>query len=131
MIIKEAKGYELEKAQSNTSEDYFNRSEVVFLDENNEERTFHLLYVRYFDEIFPEFTPYEADPLFTVGERDVTFKDIAGLVCLLKNTEYRSRKRVYINTQKELQEHFAGFSFEQLPEIFKGIAQQGQYKFGM
>ncbi len=49
MLLKKCEGYELEKEKSNTSEDFFNRSEVVYV-ENGKEKTLHVLYVRYFDE---------------------------------------------------------------------------------
>ena len=124
MLIKSCRGYELQKERPNTSEDFFNRSEVTFVD-NGQEKTFHLLYVRYFDEIFSEFTPYESDPLFVVGDKEVYFKDIVGIVCLLKNPGYRNRKRVYINSQQELEKYFNDIQFEKLKEIFDGIEQGG------
>lgn len=125
MIIKKCKGYELEKEKPNTSEDFFNRSEVTFID-NGVEKKFHLLYVRYFDEVISEFTPYESDPVFTLeGGVEITFKDIIGLICLLKNPGFRHRKRVYINTEKEIKEYVKGITFEKLPEIFKGISNGG------
>jgi hypothetical protein len=127
VLIKKCYGYELEKAQPNTSEDFFNRSEVIFVD-NNEEKTFHLLYIRYFDELFSQFTPYEKDPLFTVGSRDVYFKDIVGLVCLIKNPGFRHRKRVYVNDQKEFASYFQHIDYEKLPEIFLEIEQNGGYQ---
>ncbi len=127
MLIKQCKGYELEKAQSNTSEDFFNRSEVTF-SVNGEERTFHLLYIRYFDEVFSQFTPYESDPVFTVGSTNIEFKDIVGLVCLLKNPGFQNRKRVYINTQKEFEEYFKDIEFGKLPEIFESILKSGSYE---
>lgn len=127
MIIKDCKGYELEKAQSNTSEDFFNRSEVTFL-EDGEERTFHLLYLRYFDELFSTFTPFESDPIFNVGSREVMFKDIVALVCLLTNPGFRNRKRVYINTQKEFMEYFKDMKFEKIEEIFKVLESKGSYE---
>ncbi|MDF0726165.1 hypothetical protein PY093_05485 [Cytobacillus sp. S13-E01] len=123
MLIKNCKGYELEKAQSNTSEDFFNRSEVTF-SVKGEEKTFHLLYIRYFDEVFASFTPYEQDPIFN----DVEFKDIVGLVCLLKNPGFQSRKRVYINSQKEFENYFKDIQFDKLPEIFESIRQKGSYE---
>ena len=90
LLIKECQGYELEKAQPNTSEDFFNRADVTFIDQG-EEKTFHLLYVRYFDETFPQLTPYKEEPMFTVGSRNVHFRDIVGLICLLKNPSFRHR----------------------------------------
>src|SRR5581483_427101 len=97
LLIKECKGYELEKEKSNTSEDFFNRSEITFM-ENGTEKTLHVLYVRYFDEIFHEFTPYSSDPIFAEEGQEITFKDIVALVCLLKNPGLRERKRLYINS---------------------------------
>ena len=67
MKIISCHGYELQKAQPNTSEDFFNRSEVTFVDDDGTERTLHVLYVRYFDERFFEWTPYEQDPVFQIG----------------------------------------------------------------
>jgi hypothetical protein len=127
MQILECKGYELEKAQPNTSEDFFNRSEVRFV-EDGEEKTFHLLYIRYFDEMFSAFTPYEQDPVFTTHGNDVFFRDLVAIVCLLKNPGFRHRKRVYINTQKELAQYFSGVNFEKLQELFQEITKNRSYE---
>lgn len=124
MLIKEIKGYELEKAQPNTSEDFFNRSEVIFIDEGTE-KTFHLLYVRYFDEIFSEFVPYGNDPLFTIGEKSYFFKDIIGLICMLKNPDLKKRKRVYISDKKELLDYCRGIDYDKLPQIVESISKGG------
>jgi hypothetical protein len=124
MLIKEIKGYELEKAAPNTSEDFFNRSEVTFID-NGTEKTFHLLYVRYFDEIFNEFVPYENNPVFTVSGQEVNFKDIIGLICMLKKPELKNRKRVYINEKHELREYCQGIDYNKLPAIVEQIAKGG------
>lgn len=124
MNIKKIYGYELEKAQSNTSEDYFNRSEVTYFEEGVE-KTFHLLYLRYFDEIFHEFVPFERDPLFIIGEQSIYFKDIIGLICLLKNPQFINRKRVYINSKKELLDYCTGIDYEKLPEIVETIYKNG------
>ena len=120
MIIKECSGYELEKAQKNTSEDFFNRSSVTYI-EDGEEKTFQLLYLRYFDEIFSELTPYNQEPLFAAGGKDIHFKDIVALVCLLNKPENKKRKRTYINTQEELAASFDGFDFSKLPVIFENL----------
>lgn len=127
MQILECKGYELEKAQPNTSEDFFNRSEVRFV-EDGEEKTFHLLYIRYFDEVFSQFTPFQENPIFTVEGKDVFFKDIVGIVCLIKNPGFRHRKRVYINTQKEFEQYFSDINVEKLKELFEKVLQQGKYE---
>ncbi|WP_053363999.1 hypothetical protein [Bacillus sp. FJAT-27251] len=127
MFIKQCSGYELEKEKSNTSEDFFNRSEVTFV-EDGTEKTLHVLYVRYFDELISKFTPFEKDPVFSGGSREVTFKEIVALACLLKNPGNRHRKRVYINSEKEFAGVFEGFDFAKLEELFAKLEQQGGYE---
>jgi hypothetical protein len=127
MQILECTGHELEKAQPNTSEDFFNRSEVKFI-EDGEEKIFQLLYIRFFDEVFSEFTPFEQNPIFTFGDKEVNFKDIVAIVCLLKNPSFRQRKRVYINTQKEFAQYFEDVNYEKLKELFKQVVEQGSYE---
>ncbi|WP_017755635.1 hypothetical protein [Calidifontibacillus oryziterrae] len=124
MNIKKIHGYELEKAQANTSEDFFNRSEVTYF-ENGVEKTFHLLYLRYFDEIFTEFVPFESEPLFHNGEQAIFFKDIIGLICLLSKPELINQKRVYINSKKELAELCESIDYEKLPDIVAAINKNG------
>lgn len=127
MFIKDCKGYELEKEKSNTSEDFFNRSEVTFHDEDGTEKTLQVLYLRYFDEVKGEFTPFEEEPIFKAGARDVYFKDIVALVCLIKNPGFRHRKRVYINKQNEFSSVFQNVDFEKLPSIFEGLEKSNGY----
>ncbi|MFO1441760.1 hypothetical protein KDN24_00625 [Bacillus sp. Bva_UNVM-123] len=126
MFIKECQGYELEKEKSNTSEDFFNRSEITF-EEDGQEKTLHVLYVRYFDEFFPEFTPFETNPLFKAGTREVDFKDIVALVCLLKNPGLRHRKRIYINSQTEFASYFQDVDFSKIPTIFEELENKKSY----
>src|SRR5574342_326717 len=127
MLIKQCVGYELEKEKSNTSEDFFNRSEVTFV-ENGKEKTLHVLYVRYFDELIGSITPFEADPAFTAGSRKVFLRDLVVLAALLKNPGYRHRKRVYINVQREFADIFNGLDFKKLLEIVEGIEQKGAFE---
>ncbi|RFU65587.1 hypothetical protein [Peribacillus glennii] len=127
MIIKECKGYELEKAQSNSPEDFFNRSLVTYI-EDGEEKTFHVLYVRYFDEFINEFTSYSGNPLFSAAGREIFLYDIAALVCLLKNPGFRSRKRVFINTKEEFTSYFSGLDLRKLPEVFESLGQLKEYR---
>jgi hypothetical protein len=126
LLLKDCKGYELEKEKPNTSEDFFNQSEVVYV-ANGKEKTFQVLYIRYFDEKISEFTPYSGDPIFQVGSRDVTFKDIVALACLMKNPEFQQRKRLYINNMKELVSYFEGLEFEKIPEIFRQIEDKNGF----
>ncbi len=127
LLVKQCKGYELEKEKSNTSEDFFNRSEVVYV-ENGKEKTLHVLYVRYFDEQISEFTPYNNNPIFSTGSRDISFKDIVALACLLRNPDLHQRKRIYINTLREFASYFEGIDFEKLPEIFQALEVKQGYE---
>ena len=127
MLIKECKGIELEKEKSNTSEDFFNRSEVTYI-EDGQEKTLHVLYVRYFDEIFHEFTPYKQDPIITLDEIEVSFKEIVALVCLLKNPGLRSRKRLYINSKYEFASYFQDLNFTKLPDIFIALKRRKEFE---
>ena len=127
MLIKECKGFELEKEKSNTSEDFFNRSEVTFV-EDGEEKTLHVLYVRYFDQIISEFTPYQQDPIIVQEGIEVDFKDIVALVCLLKNPGLRSRKRLYINSKQDFASYFQDINFNKLPEILLALKQNNGFE---
>jgi hypothetical protein len=129
LLIKDCIGYELEKEKSNTSEDFFNRSEVTFIDQSKE-KTLHVLYVRYFDEFIQEFTPYQQNPIFTKDNIQVTFKDIVALVCLIKNPGLRNRKRLYINSKQEFASYFQDIDFEKLSEIVLGVKQTNKFELG-
>ncbi|WP_096153673.1 hypothetical protein [Bacillus sp. FJAT-45066] len=128
MIIKKAIGYELEKAQSNTSEDFFNRSEVTFLDEEVE-KTFHVLYVRYFEETFADYVETEAktNPLFTVNGKQINFRDVVALTCLIKNTSYKNRKRLYINVKEDMEKYFHNVNINKLKDIYEALESKGEY----
>lgn len=125
--IIECRGYELEKEKSNTSEDFFNRSEISFV-ENGMEKTLHVLYVRFFEEAIQEFTPFHQDPIYGEGENSVYFKDIVALICLLKNPGLRNRKRLYINSKQEFVEFFQDIDFSKLTEIFETIKSKKTYE---
>jgi hypothetical protein len=127
LLITKCIGYELEKEKSNTSEDFFNRSEVTFID-GSEEKTLHVLYVRYFDELFQEFTPYHQNPILTKDNIEVTFKDIVALVCLIKNPGLRERKRLYINSKQEFASYFQDIDFDKLPEIVLAVTQNQKFE---
>lgn len=127
LIIKKCYGYELEKEKKNTSEDFFNRSEVTFV-ENGKEKTLHVLYVRYFDEKFSELTPFTEDPVLTIGEKQYEFKDIVALACLMKNKALRKRKRVYISSENEFADYFKDVPVEQIFDVLRGLEEKGSFQ---
>lgn len=116
MIIIGYAGYELEKAKPNTSEDFFNRSEVTYI-LNNQEKTFSVLYVRYFEEILQEITPFEGNPVYKVEEQDVYLRDIVAIACLVKDKELRAQKRLYLNEVTDFQRYFDEETVVKVQEI--------------
>jgi hypothetical protein len=127
VIISGFTGYELEKAQPNTSEDFFNRSEVTYTIDGVEKQL-SVLYVRFFDEKITELTPFTEDPLFKVGEKEVTLKDVVALVCLLKDPSLTQRKRIYISEQDAFSPYFQHVSLEELKGIAEQILNIGTYE---
>jgi hypothetical protein len=124
MIIKECRGYELEKEKSNTSEDYFNRSEITYI-ENGKEKQLHVLYVRYYEENFKEYTPFESNPVFQIGDKEIYIRDMVALTCLLKNPGLRHRKRLYINTEKEFKFYFQEVDFNKIKDLLTNVTTKG------
>ncbi|MDP7991054.1 hypothetical protein Q9B79_14785 [Bacillus sp. MHSD_36] len=116
MIITGYAGYELEKEKPNTSEDFFNRSEVTYI-LNDKERTFSVLYVRYFEEVLQEITPFEGNPVCKVEEQDIYLRDIVAICCLLKENELRMQKRLYLNNIEEFQQYFDTGTVVKVQEI--------------
>ncbi|WP_077618655.1 hypothetical protein [Bacillus sinesaloumensis] len=127
MLIKNCSGFELEKTLKNTFEDFFNQSEVVFV-EDGEEKRFQVLYLRYFEEQFTTFTPFTEDPVYTIDTNEVHFKDLVAIVCLLKNPSFRNRKRLYINDQKQFEEQFKGIQLDRLKEIFTHLHHKKSFE---
>ncbi|MGE6597280.1 hypothetical protein [Bacillus proteolyticus] len=116
MIIIGYAGYELEKAKPNTSEDFFNRSEVTYI-LNDQEKTFSVLYVRYFEEVLQEITSFEGNPVYKVEEQDVYLRDIVAIACLVNNKELRAQKRLYLNEVTDFQRYFDEGTVVKVQEI--------------
>jgi hypothetical protein len=128
MIIKSCEGFELEKESKQSPEDSFTRSVVTF-ELNGREKRFYLLYLNIFGGKIDDLTPFDSEPLFTVGNRDVAFKDIAALVFLIQNPGFQQRKRVYIHDEKEFKSYFEGINFEKLKDIFETLEKNGSFEF--
>ncbi|MFY0757752.1 hypothetical protein AB1K32_02580 [Metabacillus dongyingensis] len=114
MIIKNCRGYELEKEMPNTSEDFFNRSEVTIVSKKAE-KTFYVLYVRYFEDVFRERNA------FLFEGTDLRIKDVMALICIIQNEALLERKRLYINTEEEFLMYLQGIdlraAIEWIPDI--------------
>lgn len=129
MVIIGYAGYELEKAQPNTSEDFFNRSEVIYI-LNEQEKTFSVLYVRYFEEILQEITPFEGNPVFKIEEKDIYLRDIVALACFVKNKELREQKRVYINEVEDFQKYFDDKTVVKVQNIMAELHKNKKVEIG-
>ncbi|WP_419881251.1 hypothetical protein ACN6MY_17025 [Peribacillus sp. B-H-3] len=127
MNILECQGYELEKEKSNSPEEFFNRSAVRYI-EGGAEKTLTVLYLRYFDGLMEKYTPYKANPLFQCSGRDVCLSDIAALVCLMADSGFKERKRVYVNSEEDFFGYFKTADFHLLQKIFIAISNGSQYE---
>ena len=88
MIIKGYVGYELEK-RNLIHQKIFNRSEVTYI--LNGKENFSVLYVRYFEEVLQEITPFEGNPVYKVEEQNIYLRDIVAICCLMKDKELRAQ----------------------------------------
>lgn len=84
---------------------------------NDKERTFSVLYVRYFEEVLLEITPFEGNPVCKVEEQDIYLRDIVAICCLVKENEHRMRKRLYLNTIEEFRQYFDEGTVVKVQEI--------------
>ncbi|MCU5503884.1 hypothetical protein OCB09_10985, partial [Bacillus cereus] len=100
----------------NTSEDFFNRSEVTYI-LNDKEKTFSVLYVRFFEEALQEITPFEGNPVYKVEEQNIYLRDIVAICCLVKDRELRAQKRLYLNNLEEFQQYFDEGTVSKVQEI--------------
>lgn len=118
MLIHHIDGIELEKEKPNTSEDFFNRSETTY-EVNGVKHTFHLLYVRYFEEkLEDELTQHEFWQSYL---KKYKIREIAALTALCKNKAYLKRKRVYINNFEEFRGIFLDPDEKALNSLLKSF----------
>ncbi|WLD91878.1 hypothetical protein [Alkalihalobacillus sp. AL-G] len=126
MIITSCKGQELEKSQSNSPEDFFNRSVVTYKVKAGKERSFSLLYLRYFEEKIAELTPFNEDPIFEINNQPVHLRDVIGLIALNKHPEYEERHRVYINEENQFADLFKGIEADEIQQMITHLYEKGQ-----
>ena len=126
MLITACDGYELEKEKSNSPEDFFNRSVIQYIKDGSE-KTLNVLYLRYFDEIAVSWTPYSGNPLFKTQKRDIYMADIMAMVCLIRDPNLSSQRRIYINSGDRLAAYFKDTNLSKLEEVFISIDQAKPY----
>ncbi|MCQ6266082.1 hypothetical protein M1K46_10445 [Fictibacillus sp. WQ 8-8] len=120
MKIRACTGYELEKEKPNSPEDFFNRSEV-FYEQEGQEKSFQLLYVRYFEE---QLLPRISEQLITDDGEQLAIKDIAALVCLLHLKDALERRRLYMNREENFLSLFQNVDWSDVKKIWKTVKQQ-------
>ncbi|PJN89955.1 hypothetical protein [Bacillus sp. mrc49] len=126
MRIVACNGFRLEKEKSNSPEEFFNRSVIQYI-KDGEEKALNVLYLRYFDEMVTQWTPYHANPVFQTPKREIFMADLIALVCLLRDQSLVNRKRMYINSEKELAGYFENIDFQKLEKVFISIDQAKPY----
>ncbi|WP_071435525.1 hypothetical protein [Bacillus kwashiorkori] len=114
MKIVKYYGYEMEKETKTSFQDYFNESIVEYI-EDFQKKTLSVTYLRFFEENILQFTPFETNPLFSVGDQPIFLYDIVALVAL-QIPEYKNRKRLFINNEAEFSELFTNCNKEQIYE---------------
>ncbi|MDN4527335.1 hypothetical protein [Fictibacillus fluitans] len=117
MKIRSCAGYELEKAKSNSPEDFFNRSEVIY-EHKGKERSFELLYVRFLEEQLQEDLTQQ---LTLESGEHLAVRDIAALACLLQADGHLERRKVYINDQNEFSALFQNLDWNKLKRIWDRV----------
>ncbi|MYL32688.1 hypothetical protein GLW08_17245 [Pontibacillus yanchengensis] len=122
MQIVACNGIELEKEKPNTSEDFFNQSEISYVDKG-QEHSLRVLYVRYFETNLSQFTPFETDPILTLEYATFFLRDIVALVALIKYPEYKNRKRVYINHEDDFNVLFEGIKWDNLKQVLVTLSE--------
>ncbi|ODG93625.1 MULTISPECIES: hypothetical protein [Bacillaceae] len=122
MLIYNCLGYELVKAQPNTSEDFFNRSEVEY-EYNGQKIVTSVLYVRFFEEQLSEVSDLKTTRLYENGDQSVDFRDIVALALIIKNPDYLGRKRIYINELDQFVKELQGADFDKLAGYVRSIKQ--------
>lgn len=118
LLIHHIDGIELEKEKPNTSEDFFNRSEASY-ELNGEKHTFHLLYVRYFEEkMEDELTQHH---FWKQILQKYKIRQLAALAALSHNGSYLKRKRVYINDYEDFKSLFMNPDEKRLMNLLKSL----------
>lgn len=105
MNVMRLSGMELEKEKPNTSEDFFNRSEAVYGD-GGREKTFQLLYVRYFEDMLAAKLGWDKDAVLEASGRTYGIKDIAALAVLMADEGNKNKRKAYINDFDEFAKLF-------------------------
>ncbi|WAA13806.1 hypothetical protein [Fervidibacillus halotolerans] len=110
MRIIDFHGVELEKVKG-SFQDYFNESFVTYV-EDGKEKVFSVLYLRYFEDNYTEFTPFDQNPLWEINGKPCYIKDITALFYLLTKNPRRNQRRIYICDGKEFASIFEGMDKE-------------------
>ncbi|KGP72191.1 hypothetical protein [Pontibacillus yanchengensis] len=126
MQIIACNGIELEKEKPNSPEDFFNQSEITYVDKGKE-HSLRILYVRYFETNLSTLTPFETDPILTLEHATFYLRDIVALVALIKYPEYKNRNRVYINQEEDFNALFEGIHWDNLKSVCVTLSEGNRF----
>ena len=119
-------GEQLEKSSPTSPEDGFIRSEVYYKS-GDEERVLTLLYLEFFQQDLSAFTPFEEDPIYTVGEKEFYFKEIAALAALINNPFLEKQKRVDKHDIEAFHKLYENIDWDTVKQAVMKIANNAGY----
>lgn len=119
MVIVECSGKQLEKEKPNSPEDFFNRSEVVYLD-GGEEKKFSVVYLREFEQTAGKL-PGLLSLLEGEQQKNRTFTDLAALIFLISEPGLKGRTRLYINSETEFEKYLKQADMNKLSALLEAI----------
>ncbi|MGM9925959.1 MAG: hypothetical protein ACI35R_17070 [Bacillus sp. (in: firmicutes)] len=127
LIIKEYAGYEIIKEKPASPQDSFHYSQVVYI-HNGEERTLHVLYLKYFEELLADLgSPFIEGPLLKLENRNVCIKDAMALIYLLLHPEAKERKRIYISSREHFLDILEKCNYNEVILILEALEKQQTY----
>ncbi|HET7629217.1 MAG TPA: hypothetical protein VFK44_12665 [Bacillales bacterium] len=126
MKIIHCSGERLEKSSPTSPEDAFVRSTVKY-EADGRERKLEVVYLRCFEDDLSEWAPFEGDPLFAAGTREVHLRDAAAVAALVQDPKMQQRKRLYLHDVKGLANLFERLNVEAFIELFQRLETEGCY----
>ncbi|WP_181349987.1 hypothetical protein [Thalassobacillus sp. CUG 92003] len=126
MEIVAIHGEQLEKSQKNSPEDFFNRSEVRYVDKGKEHKL-NVVYVAYFDSKMSECTPFNEDVVYESDGVTFAMKDVFALIALIKKPEYKHRQRVYVSEWEEYKDYLDHMNWTEIEHVCSVLAAKETY----
>jgi hypothetical protein len=119
-------GYQLEKSVPTSPEDGFVRSEVGYMD-GGEEKVFSIVYLEFFEHHLQQFSPFQEDPIYTVGDKQYVFKEIAAFTVLISNPSLIKTKRLYVHDLEQFIKLFKKTDWEYIKQCMIKFVNEANF----